>query len=294
MKMNLIIIGALLLLQAAGCETTRQSATADSGNNGTGRATVSTTPANRSTNTTNNNMPASIPTTGMESTSSTSGQTVNPAQTGQTATTGGQAGTTGQVVQPGIPQQPNQPTMGNPQNNTVNPSISNTQPNTTMNNSQDPYINAPANVQGVFSSRFPTASDVKWSYYDSTKVPIDWDLTGWPRLSNRDYAVMYNVDGATNYSWYDAQGNWVGSTSAMKDFMSLPTPVTKMLSTKYAGYKIVEVHTEMYKDQSGYEIEMNKGTDKVKMLVDATGNILKLKTKTTDSNGNMNKEKIKN
>ena len=66
-----------------------------------------------------------------------------------------------------------------------------------------------------------------------------------------------------------------------------------MLSNKYAGYNITDVHAETYKDRSGYQIELAKGTDKVKMVVDANGNMLKQKTKTVDANGNEIKEKTK-
>jgi Putative beta-lactamase-inhibitor-like, PepSY-like len=287
MKMHKFVIGAAIVMVAAGCESTRQTTTSE-----TGSATE-----NRSATAANNDMPTVNQNAGISSTTTSSGQPVNPAQTGQTATTGGQTGTSGQVTQSGIPQPPatpSQPTPSAQQHQQNTSGVSGNVATQNSSNAQDTIVTPPSNIQSAFRSRFPNVTDAKWSYYDSTNVPIDWDLTGWPRLTNRDYSVMYNVDGTTNYAWYDAQGNWVGSSSAMKDFMNLPAPVSKMLATKYPGYKIEEVHTETYKDQSGYEIEMNKGADKVKMVVDANGKVLKLKTKTADSAGNVNKEKTKN
>ncbi len=157
----------------------------------------------------------------------------------------------------------------------------------------DTIITPPATVTTSFTTRFPKATNVKWYQYNSSTVPIEWDLTGWPALTNRDYTVMYDLDNAKYYAWYDAQGNWVGSTYQMTDFAGLPAPVSKMLSAKYAGYTIGNVHTETYKDMSAYQIEMTKGSEKVKMVVDPNGNVLKQKTKKVDASGNEIKEKVK-
>ena len=165
---------------------------------------------------------------------------------------------------------------------------------TPMMNRKGTVITAPTNLQTAFSTQFPNASKVQWYNYNSADVPIDWELTGWPTLTNKDYAVMYNIDADSYYAWYDASGNWVGSTSMVKNHSSLPAPVMQLLSSKYAGYTIAEVHAETYKKQSGFKIELNKGTDKMKTVVDANGNILKQKTKTVGGSGNVNKSKIKN
>jgi hypothetical protein len=157
----------------------------------------------------------------------------------------------------------------------------------------DTIITPPATVTTSFMTRYPKASNVKWYQYKSSTVPIEWDLTGWPVLTERDYTVMYDLDNAKYYAWYDAQGNWVGSTYQMTDFAGLPAPVSKMLSAKYAGYTITNVHNETYKDLSAYQIEMTKGSEKVKMIVDPNGTVLKQKTKKVDASGNEIKEKVK-
>jgi hypothetical protein len=157
----------------------------------------------------------------------------------------------------------------------------------------DTIITPPANISASFNTRYPKATNVKWYQYNSTTVPIEWDLTGWPALSNKDYTVMYEMDNANYYAWYDAKGNWIGSTNQLKDFAGLPAPVSKMLSAKYAGYTISDVHAESYKDLSAYELELKKGNEKVKMVVDPNGNVLKQKTKKIDADGNEVKEKVK-
>ena len=276
---NLITIAAIMLVTAS-CESTRQT-TSDTGTSN--NAMAGNTSLNNPGISTNPGLPNSTE----------SGHVAVSATTGTPNQTGTMQPATNQPINT-VPAT-NQSNMGNVQNTTLDPTNASAQANNNMNRtSTETYITAPSNIQSSFSTRYPTASDAKWNYYDNTKLPIDWELTGWPALTNRDYAVMYNADGNTHYAWYDARGNWVGSTSPMKDFTGLPAPVTQMLSSKYAGYKISEVHAETYKDQAGYEIEMNKGTEKIKMVVDATGNILKQKTKTVDAAGNVNKEKIKN
>jgi hypothetical protein len=157
----------------------------------------------------------------------------------------------------------------------------------------DTIVVPPDNIQSSFTMRYPKATNVKWYQYNSKTVPIDWDLAGWPALSNKDYAVMYELDNVPYYSWYDWQGNWIGSTSSMKDFAGLPAPVSQMISSRYAGYTIKDVHSETYKDMAAYQVELSKGGEKVKLVVDPNGNILKQKTKTIDASGNETKEKVK-
>ncbi len=158
----------------------------------------------------------------------------------------------------------------------------------------DTIITPPVKVTTSFSTRYPKATNVKWYEYRASDVPIDWELTGWPVLTTRDYAVLYELDNSKYYAWYDAEGNWIASTYQMKDFAGLPAPVSKLLSEKYAGYTITDVHAESYKDISAYQVELKKGSDKVKMIVTPDGNVLKQKTKYVDASGNETKEKVKN
>ena len=146
--------------------------------------------------------------------------------------------------------------------------------------SQDTTV-VPSGIQSSFSTQYPTAADVTWSPYDINNVPIDWDLTGWPALQQGDYVATFNMNGEPYYAWYDANGNWIGSTYAIQDYKSLPSPVTSLINDKFSGYTIAKVNSEMQKDKTAYEILLKNGdNNKVKLVVDSNGNILKQKTVT--------------
>jgi hypothetical protein len=139
---------------------------------------------------------------------------------------------------------------------------------------------APASVNSAFVTQYPNARTVVWSNYDpAMTTPIDWDLAGWTPLTSSDYMVTFNMDGNDYYAWYDANGNWVGSTYGVRDYSSLPTNVQNTINNQYSGYTISAVNQEFMKDRMTYEIELKNSTTKVKMNVDANGNIIKSKSK---------------
>jgi len=140
--------------------------------------------------------------------------------------------------------------------------------------------NVPASIQTAFATQYPAAAGVQWSPYDSENLPIDWELSGWTQLSSGDYVATFNMGDDQYYAWYDANGNWIGSTYAMRDFKSLPAPVGSVISDKFPDYTITSVNSEMQKDKTVYEILLKNGDNKAKVLVDASGNIIKQKTVT--------------
>jgi hypothetical protein len=152
--------------------------------------------------------------------------------------------------------------------------------NTLSTTSSNPAYSTPAALQTTFVTQYPGATNVTWSAYDVAVVPIDWEMTGWTALDADDHAVMFDMDGQRYIAWYDNAGTWVGSTYVVNDFTKLPAPVQSLLSTKYSGYTIQKVHQEMWKDQMAYEIKLRKtDDDKVKLVVDPNGNVLKEKLK---------------
>src|SRR5881275_3037246 len=70
----------------------------------------------------------------------------------------------------------------------------------------------PASIQSNFGSQYPSASNVTWSHYNAQAVPFDWDVTDWTVLGPNDYMVSFDQGGNRYYSWYDANGNWIGTT----------------------------------------------------------------------------------
>lgn len=142
-----------------------------------------------------------------------------------------------------------------------------------------PAYDVPTGVQTSFTTQYPAATSVTWSAYDAAGVPIDWELTGWPAMTTSDYVVRFNLDNNNYYGWYDANGNWIGSTYVITDYSTLPTAINTTLNNQYPGYTISSVQRESWKDHTGYEIKMNSGDNKVKLLIDDNGNIIKQKTK---------------
>ena len=110
-------------------------------------------------------------------------------------------------------------------------------------------VDVPSDLQTAFVTRYPNASKIEWSYYNEVPSPIEWDLTDWRMLSNKDYVVRYYVNDNPYYSWYDAKGNWIGSTYAVNNFTLIPAPINTTFASKYPGYTITSVNTELWKDR---------------------------------------------
>ncbi len=141
-------------------------------------------------------------------------------------------------------------------------------------------VDIPASIQTSFTTQYPTATDVIWSTYDATLLPIDWELAGWSAMDQGDYVVRYSINNDKYYAWYDSDGNWIGTAYVVNDYKSLPSAITTMINDKFAGYTITSVNKEMQKDRMAYEIQLKSGDSKAKLLVDENGNIIKQKTVT--------------
>jgi hypothetical protein len=140
-------------------------------------------------------------------------------------------------------------------------------------------VNVPTNIRSNFAIAYPDATAVVWNTYHVNTVPIDWELTGWNALGNDAYAVSYNMGSDQYYSWYDANGNLIGTATVVSDYSKVPYIVTSMLHDKYNGYTIDWVGREIVGSKTNYEVKLSQGDNKVKLLVDSNGNIIKEKTK---------------
>lgn len=74
----------------------------------------------------------------------------------------------------------------------------------------------------------------------------------------------------------------------MKDHSKLPAAVNNAIQSQFADYKIVEVDKEHDKDRTTYEVDLEKGEDKMKVHFDENGKVVKKKGKV---NGEKTKEK---
>jgi hypothetical protein len=138
---------------------------------------------------------------------------------------------------------------------------------------------APTVITSNFSTQYPGATNITWSSFDSRTAPVDWELNGWPALTSNDYMVTFDQYGNRYNAWYDASGNWVGSTSAVSNFGMLPGRITQMITNQYQGYTIESAHREMWKGNAAYEIKLRNYDNKLKLLVDENGTVLKQKEK---------------
>jgi hypothetical protein len=139
---------------------------------------------------------------------------------------------------------------------------------------------APDGTQTAFTTQYPTATNAVWTRYDAAVVPIDWELAGWTMLDEGDYLVRFDMDNENYYAWYDDSGNWIGTAYVVKDIKTLPEPVTTAINNKYASYTISGANREFQKDRMLYEVELKGSDNKVKLLIDGNGNIVKEKIKT--------------
>ena len=146
-------------------------------------------------------------------------------------------------------------------------------------------VEVPAPTRTHFEAKYPAASNVNWGHYQTTIVPIEWEWTGWPVMDTADYVASFNMDGSDYWVWYDDGGNWVGTVTEISN-SNLPAAVNNVIQSQYAGYTVVSAEKENDKDRTAYEIKMENGKDKMKLLVDENGRILKKK-------GIVNDEKIK-
>ena len=148
----------------------------------------------------------------------------------------------------------------------------------------------PAATKTSFEAKYPNATNVRWTYYEpedrSTLDPSDWNYS----LDTNDYVVRFNWDNADYYAWYD-DGNWIRASTPMSDHAKLPASVNDAIRNQFAGYKIVEVDKEHDKDRVTYEVDLEKGEDKIKATFDENGTVVKKKSKI---DGQKEKEKVDN
>jgi len=141
-------------------------------------------------------------------------------------------------------------------------------------------FSVPTNIQTSFTTQYPGATDVVWGPYDEAIVPIDWDLTDWTVLTPKDYQVNYTLNGNQYYSWYDANGNWIGTSYYITNYNNgLPAAVNNTITSKFSGYTIDKASLVTWKDRSAYDIKLKNGDNKMKVLIDTNGDILKQRDK---------------
>ncbi|TMI65798.1 MAG: hypothetical protein E6H07_07785 [Bacteroidetes bacterium] len=134
----------------------------------------------------------------------------------------------------------------------------------------------PEKTKKSFETKYPKASNTVWTTYQPIDA-IEWTWYEWPSMDTSDYMVTYNLDGSNYWTWYDDQGEWIRTVTNISDFTTLPAAVTKTLNSQFDGFTIKNVDKENDKNTKAYEIDLEKGTDKMKVLVSESGMVMKKK-----------------
>jgi hypothetical protein len=107
----------------------------------------------------------------------------------------------------------------------------------------------------------------------------DWEFSGWPVLTESDYAVQFDLDNERYYSWYNEDGTWVGTAYVVNDYNTLPVYVHNTISNKYPAYTISSVNRTYDRDMITYEVMLKSPDNKMLVLIDENGNVIRYKMK---------------
>ncbi len=134
-------------------------------------------------------------------------------------------------------------------------------------------------IQTKFVEKYPTASNVQWvRYRDAPVTDNDWDITDWYTVDTMDYAARYVVDNKEYWSYFTPKGEWISTYSDIQS-SEVPAALNKTLLNQFPEYKITFVNKENYKNKTAYKVKLENGDNKMKVVMDENGNIMKQKGK---------------
>jgi hypothetical protein len=146
--------------------------------------------------------------------------------------------------------------------------------------SNDAAYDLPVAIRSDFQAQYPTASGVTWTQFDIAATPIDWEMSGWAPLDANDYVVTFDMGTDRYYAYYDSDGTWVGTAYTVANHNNLPSAVYGTLNAQYKDYTIERIDRELWGDNTAYEIKLRRSDDdKIKLLIDSNGTVLKQKIK---------------
>lgn len=116
---------------------------------------------------------------------------------------------------------------------------------------------APANVKSAFSQKFPAATKVEWG-----------------KEGDKEWEAEFMFNGKEYSANFDNAGKWMETESeiSVKD---LPAVVKTTLDKESAGYKIKESLVTETSDLKAYEFVIEKGKDKLEIVIDQNGKMIK-------------------
>ncbi len=130
-----------------------------------------------------------------------------------------------------------------------------------------PTVAVPDNTRLAFEKKYPGATNVVWVRKNkSTAKTTSPDST--------DYQVTYRWEGVDYTTWYEWDGDWVATRTKITND-KLPAAVNDAIAKKYAGYTITEIDKENDKDMTSYEVDLEKGSEKITVHFSASGKVQK-------------------
>jgi uncharacterized membrane protein YkoI len=140
-------------------------------------------------------------------------------------------------------------------------------------------VEAPAAARTSFETKYKNAKNVTWKMYSPPSTTMDdWDY--YYDLDTSYYQVNYNWNDLDYMAWYNPKGEWIKTYVRMENNSSLPAAVNNAINKKFSGYKIIDVELEDRKKGMQYEVDLDNGTLKKKVVFSPSGAILKQKDKT--------------
>jgi len=116
---------------------------------------------------------------------------------------------------------------------------------------------APATVKSAFSRKFPAATKVEWG-----------------NENNKEWEAEFMLNGKEYSANFDNEGKWI-ETEYEISLKELPVAVKTTLDKESAGYKIEESVVTETAELKAYEFVIAKGKDKMELVIDQTGKLVK-------------------
>lgn len=132
-------------------------------------------------------------------------------------------------------------------------------------------VTVPDNTRIAFEAKYPNATNVVW-------VRKNRDVNRSTIVDSMDYQVTYRWNDADYVTWYEWDGDWIVTTSKVTR-ENLPAAVIKAIDKNYPGYTITEADMENDKNMTMYEVDLEKGTQKITVHFSESGTEHKTKTK---------------
>lgn len=116
---------------------------------------------------------------------------------------------------------------------------------------------APAAVKAEFSKKFPKATKVEWG-----------------KENGKEWEAEFKLDGKEYSANFDNTGKWI-ETEYEIGVKDLPAVVKTTLDKESTGYKIEESLVTETSDLKAYEFVIEKGKDKLEIVIDQNGKMIK-------------------